>query len=305
MTVHAAKGLEWPVVFVPRISSRNFPSSLRNRGPSTFLSEDLFDPHDYAAGDEGERRLWYVALTRCRKFLNISSLDRTHKRPTRYFNDITHDIVSRDDVLVRLEKAQPEPPAGSELLPTTYTELNYYWRCPFEYQLRALMGFQPGVSDSYGYGQQIHNILAEIHQSARNNRVLSPTEVAELVEMRFHLRYTRDGEINKPLTKLREAAYNSILRYLKLYSDPTKFVLEAEKPFEFVDTETGALISGTVDLIQRIESTGSGEEHRIPRGYSRLQGSQLGGCGKLPEQKRGSRSPIEIVLCCSWTGMGI
>ena len=264
MTVHAAKGLEWPVVFVPRVSSANFPSSYRNRGPSTFLSDDLFNASDYAGGDEGERRLWYVALTRCRRFLNVSSPDRKNKRPSAYFKDIQHDIVSRDDEVVSLEKADPSPPADTDLLPTTYTELNYYWRCPFEYQLRALMGFQPGVSESYGYGQQIHNVLAEVHQSARDGRSLSPSEVSDLVEQRFHLRYTRDGDAHKPLTLLRDSAKKSIHRYLESYPDATKFVLEAEKPFEFVDRETGALISGTVDLIQRIESTSPDGEHRIP-----------------------------------------
>lgn len=264
MTVHAAKGLEWPVVFVPRVSSANFPSSLRNRGPSTFLTSDLFDAGEYASGDEGERRLWYVALTRCRRFLNVSSPDRRRKRPTNYFKDIRHDIVIRDDEDISLDKASPTPPASTELLPTSYTELNYYWRCPFEYQLRALMGFQPGVGESYGYGQQIHNVLAEVHQSARDGTHLSATELSDLIDQRFHLRYTRDGEDFKPLTLLRESAKKSIARYLESYSDATKFVLEAEKPFEFVDRESGALINGTVDLIQRIETTSPDIENHIP-----------------------------------------
>ena len=96
MTVHAAKGLEWPVVFLPRISSSIFPSSLRTRGPDTFLPKGSFDPTPYIGGDDGERRLWYVALTRCAKFLNVSSLDRPRKRPTSYFDKIDHDCVSRD-----------------------------------------------------------------------------------------------------------------------------------------------------------------------------------------------------------------
>ncbi|MCY3923476.1 MAG: PD-(D/E)XK nuclease family protein, partial [Chloroflexi bacterium] len=264
MTIHAAKGLEWPVVFVPRVSSANFPSSLRNRGVSTFLAEDLFDGKQYASGDEGERRLWYVALTRCRRFLNVSSPDRANKRPTRYFKDIRHDIVVRDELDIALEKDDPVPPANTELLPTTYTELNYYWRCPFEYQLRALMGFGPGVRESYGYGQQIHNILAEMHQSALDGEPLTREEVSDLVEARFHLRYTRDGEIYKPFSRLRDAAKLSILRYLDSYPKTTQFVLDAEKPFEFVDRATGALISGTVDLIQRVRVEQSGLQVRTP-----------------------------------------
>ena len=264
MTVHAAKGLEWPVVFIPRVSSANFPSSYRNRGPSTFLNVDTFDPSEYASGDDGERRLWYVAVTRCRRFLNISSPDRRNKKPTDYFKEIKHDIVGRDEESVNLPKDTPTPPSKTEFLPTTYTELNYYWRCPFEYQIRALMGFEPGVLESYGYGQQIHNILAEIHQFARNGQYMSVDQISELVNRRFHLRYTRDGVQYKPLTQLRNAAKRSINRYLENYPETAKFVLDAEKPFEFIDRESGALISGTVDLIQRVEHTTTGKEERIP-----------------------------------------
>lgn len=57
MTIHTAKGLEFPVVFVPGMADGQFPSrKLRN-------SEEL----------EEERRLFYVAITRAMKELYISS----------------------------------------------------------------------------------------------------------------------------------------------------------------------------------------------------------------------------------------
>ena len=93
MTVHAAKGLEWPVVFLPRISSRVFPSSLRTRTPETFLPAGCYDGSGYVGGDDGERRLWYVALTRCAKYLHVSSLERRGTKPTGYFRKIEHDCV--------------------------------------------------------------------------------------------------------------------------------------------------------------------------------------------------------------------
>lgn len=261
MTVHAAKGLEWPVVFLPRVCSSNFPSRFRNQGPETFLPECVFDTSEYASGDDGERRLWYVALTRCRKFLNITSPERKGKKPSVYFKEIKHDYVQRQGEIGDRLKGVPSPPANAELLPTTYSDLNYYWRCPFEYQLRALMGFGPGVKESYGYGQQIHNVLAEVHKQASAGHPLSIDEVMALVEKRFHLRYTRDGVAFKPLTQLRKAAQASLRRYLENYPDSTSFVLASEKPFEFVDHESGALISGTIDLLEKIEPA-NGE--RIP-----------------------------------------
>ena len=97
MTVHAAKGLEWPVVFLPRISSRVFPSSLRTRTPETFLPAGCYDASEYVGGNDGERRLWYVALTRCAKYLHVSSLMRKGTKPTTYFKEINHDCVCGPD----------------------------------------------------------------------------------------------------------------------------------------------------------------------------------------------------------------
>ena len=262
MTVHGAKGLEWPVVFLPRVSSANFPSNRRNQGPEVFLGSRLFDPKDYASGDVGERRLWYVALTRCQKFLNVSSQDRNRKRPTEYYKEIKHDYLQdRGEIADRI-KGEPRAPLNVDLLPTTYTDLSYFWRCPFEYQLRALMGFNPGVTESYGYGQQIHNILTEVHLRSLNGETLSPDEVSELADERFHLRYTRA----EPLRILKQAAKDSLKRFITEYPDHGEYVLEAEKPFEFVDSDSGALITGTIDLLQRVEESPSGEQTLVPVG---------------------------------------
>jgi DNA helicase-2/ATP-dependent DNA helicase PcrA len=248
MTVHAAKGLEWPVVFLPRVSSSNFPSSRRNQGPETFIPPALFSRAEYAAGDDGERRLWYVAITRCAKFLNISSQDRPRKKPTEFFKEIKHDIARRDgsDPTVRV-RGVPTPPSDADMLPTTFSDLTYWWRCPYEYELRSLMGFSPGVSEQYGYGQQLHNILAELHLGAKDGHVPTADEVRALVDARFHLRYTQGA----PLDALREAAKRALVRYVDQNATSLSHTHAVEKPFEFIDHESGALIAGVVDLLER------------------------------------------------------
>ncbi|TKW76439.1 MAG: hypothetical protein DI543_20950, partial [Bradyrhizobium icense] len=54
MTVHASKGLEFPVVFLPSLTSNNFP-------------------HDMNGNVEEERRLFYVASTRAKDHMEISA----------------------------------------------------------------------------------------------------------------------------------------------------------------------------------------------------------------------------------------
>lgn len=85
MTVHAAKGLEFYVVFVSGLEEGLFPSEYS-------LSED--------GGLEEERRLMYVAMTRARKQLYLSAAAQRmlHGRlnfpiPSRFINEIPPETI--------------------------------------------------------------------------------------------------------------------------------------------------------------------------------------------------------------------
>ncbi len=65
-TIHSAKGLEWDAVYVIHAADGNIPSDM-----ATKSSEEI----------EEERRLFYVALTRAKKWLYVCCPFRYHYRP--------------------------------------------------------------------------------------------------------------------------------------------------------------------------------------------------------------------------------
>lgn len=74
LTVHQSKGMEWPVVFVPCLQNNRFPSR-RVGGKSIWhvIPRDAVVGADrYDGSIESERRLFYVAITRSKKFLFCS-----------------------------------------------------------------------------------------------------------------------------------------------------------------------------------------------------------------------------------------
>jgi DNA helicase-2/ATP-dependent DNA helicase PcrA len=78
MTIHIAKGLEWPVVFITGMEDGLFPSMREREG----VNED--------AALEEERRLAYVAITRARNRLVL-----THARTRRVWGEIRLQGPSR------------------------------------------------------------------------------------------------------------------------------------------------------------------------------------------------------------------
>ena len=78
MTIHVAKGLEWPVVFISGLEDGLFPSLREREG----TNED--------AAMEEERRLAYVAITRARERLILS-----HARTRRQWGEVRIQDPSR------------------------------------------------------------------------------------------------------------------------------------------------------------------------------------------------------------------
>lgn len=249
-SLHKAKGLEYPVVFIPDMVKRRFPSSKRNSTPNIYLEN--INLENYKSGDQGERRLFYVGITRSEKFLFLTMAhDIGHRKLYNYsqfFDEYTHETLITSNISdpTSRQHITPTPKTNLEIIPTSFTDLHYYLQCPYDYLLRKLMGFSPTIDLSFGYGLQIHNLLNLIH-AENHEKAPSESEVEELADKEFFLRYTRGPIYDNMKGKAKEILKNYITRFGKDFP----LILETEKPFEFVLGD--ALISGQIDLITKID----------------------------------------------------
>jgi DNA helicase-2/ATP-dependent DNA helicase PcrA len=105
MTVHAAKGLEFPVVFVLSVASRRFPS-MERRAVIEFpdeLRKGPLPPKNIHVQEE--RRLFFVALTRARDRLYVSSVAAPGKKPSKLIDDLLADRVVEARDIERVQTA--------------------------------------------------------------------------------------------------------------------------------------------------------------------------------------------------------
>lgn len=256
-TLHQAKGLQFPAVFLPRLNAGEFPSD-RPDGTMWFVSEDLFDRDRYATGLEDERRLFYVGITRSEKYLFLSghhrgSGDLPPADPSVFLNEYPRDnVVDTFPVLpTEADLDEPEhaaPPVPLPLLETSWSALRYYARCPHDYKLRYVYGFDPMPKEEMGLGRAVHSVLAAVHARAAEGP-FDPAEIPGMVDEHLLLRFATPETIER----VRGIVARQTERYVQRNQHEFDRIEEVELPFTVTVGE--GVVSGAMDLVLR-EGTG-------------------------------------------------
>ncbi len=115
MTVHAAKGLEFPVVFILSVAPRRFPHS--EQKPVIEFPDALRKgpPPPANIHEQEERRLLYVGLTRAEDRLYVSSVAKSARKLSLFVDDLTSDpaVVARDIERIDVPGLSPQT-AGAQ-----------------------------------------------------------------------------------------------------------------------------------------------------------------------------------------------
>ncbi|MBC8136157.1 MAG: UvrD-helicase domain-containing protein [Fibrella sp.] len=155
LTVHAAKGLEFPVVFVPNLSQGRFPPQARPAVVNDDDTQALMGGDSSSDADE-EARLFFVAMTRARDYLFLSLAEKYDNRaaqpspllaPLGAIAEVTHTrwSVASGQWQVASDR-EPEAASGVGTALTTNSpvpahELERYLRCPRRYYFETRCGY--------------------------------------------------------------------------------------------------------------------------------------------------------------------
>lgn len=254
MTVHQAKGMQWPVVFLPALLRNRFPAA-RSGGASVWdllPSEAVANAARYRTSDEGEARLFYVAMTRSQKFLHMTWApigDKgRHYRPSAFWNQVQASMWvyrERPDYTHR-PSAAAQPASNVDALDLSFSNLRHFLRCPYEFKLRVLYGFSEPDDIATGYGSALHSALAEIHRRAGAGQNVTPADIHDLVDL--HMRLPFAG--NSIRENLKASARETIAHYVQDRSDQFEHIQFVEKDVE-VNLDDNTVIRGRIDLVER------------------------------------------------------
>ena len=257
-TIHKVKGLEYPVVFVVDLVNQRFPG--KKGQYSGILPEELMgnaiDRGAYGNRLEDEARLFYTAITRAERLLYLTGSEihpglKNKKKPSVFTAELNHPDMRKDMTIDELaDKIEPIPRFDDNELPTDFSSVKSYLKCPFMYKLQNIYGYNAAVPELFGFGQTTHTILERLHQKYKD-RIPTEKEIFDMVEDTFMLKHVfpSNDPVNRPgsYERAKMLVHEIMKKYVNTYSDDFCRIRQDEARFELLVDE--ALITGSIDLL--------------------------------------------------------
>lgn len=262
LTVHKAKGLEFPIVFLVGAAESKFP--LQRRGEKVSLPEALMrEESEVGSGHvHEERRLFYVAMTRAMDELVLTSAADYGSARTRKVSrfvvealDLPHPAPAprKTRALEALARHQPspEPPAPQEhpipedeLLRLSHSRIDDYETCPLKYRYIHVLRVPLLAHHTVVYGHAIHEAVRQMYEARLAGRTFSEEDLIQA----FRGAWVSEGFLSREHEERRQRVGEAMLRQFHGHATASRWAPTAvEEEFAF-DVERNR-IQGRYDLV--------------------------------------------------------
>jgi len=268
LTVHSAKGLEWPVVFLVNLVAGRFPA--RRRSAVLEIPEGLIKdvlPEGDAHLQE-ERRLFYVGCTRASERLFLTwAKDYGGKKewkPSGFIGELgiscqlpaasgqpEGEIFGKGENLqLLLSLSGAELDTKYQILNTkyqpasvSYSQLETFKQCPLKYKYHYVLGIPALPSHTLSFGQTIHRVLRDFHRTD----LFQKKELSYLLEL-YERHWIEEGYDSEEHKRARFAEGEKFLEaYFEEHSEKLGRPIYLEKKFTL--KVGGVSVIGSIDRV--------------------------------------------------------
>ncbi|MFP4081802.1 MAG: ATP-dependent helicase [Candidatus Aminicenantes bacterium] len=225
LTVHKAKGLEFPLVFMVSLIADRFPGRERKEKipvPDAIIKESLPQGEHYL---QEERRLFYVGMTRVKNLLYLTwSRDYGLKRLKKVSPFVLealdlHQIpqeVLRTSPLEEIRRHAPSvsrpqtipAPRKREILTLSYFQVEDYLTCPLKYRYRHIMRIPVLPHHALVFGRVLHNVVYFYLKKRKAGRKIAEDDVLR----EYEKRWVNEGFLSREHEEMRKKAGEKALR---------------------------------------------------------------------------------------------
>ena len=254
ITIHSAKGLEWPAVFVASVTNKRFSPFSETAGqnkPAWLIPDNILAQAvkaRYEGSDTDGRRLLYVAMTRARDWLSVSyhNYDRGNHDVgiSAYVLDLDRLGLGCSPSKIRIPTIDSRTDDDETPIALSFSDLSQFIQCGWAYRLRTRLGFQIRLATELGYGRAVHTIMRAIAEiTKREGSPPSDIRIQSLVDKYFYLPTASKTEHRQ----LKKAARRIVLEYVEQHQQDLHRTWQTERPFEL--HLAGVTITGQADVI--------------------------------------------------------
>lgn len=250
MTVHKAKGLEFPVTIVSSLSEYNFPLAPRdpmrekdniNKDDTFYTPNKFLEYKDCSEADEvnlglaEENRVIYVAMTCAQDILVLSVVGKMPEEICKISNYFNKNL-DLDNISISSVGSKPE----ENKLNLSYSSFTDYNNCPWRYNLLNKLHFKVSQKEVTKMGSIIHEALDVINQEIKGAGEISKENIEKIAMDTYYLHGGTDEEFDDYMDSIFDY-------YNEIGFDIT--VVDSEVPFS-IDRDNYRF-NGAIDLIYK------------------------------------------------------
>ena len=271
LTVHSAKGLEFPYVFLVNLVNQRFPAVNRSE---PFAIPDELVPEQLPAKDSNlpeERRLFYVGCTRAQKQLFLSSSEyyesgRKKWKPSVFIQEIEATGLTENLPVTQKIELKKEIPVTSTVRPLkyqldlkrlSYSQIDAFQTCPLKYKFGYLYKLPSPPSAATTFGSSVHNTLNEFYLHLKkdpgkfNRDAKTSLQLLQEIYEKKWLPYGYDSPAHEKTRKTK--GWEMLKKFHQTNSKP-KWIIPAYLERNFSLKIGPALtIAGRIDRIDKLE----------------------------------------------------
>jgi len=269
ITVHSAKGLEFPIVFLTSLVSDRFPSRDRSEKlpiPEKLIRENVGKDTDFHL--EEERRLFYVGITRAKEklFFTYANFYGEGKRVKKISPFITEALPNMKikkteieninllpmDSLFEYKNVEKEKKRKEvfKVKKINFSNIQTFNICPLHYKAQVIFNIPTPPTANQNIGISVHNTLYAFYKNIQEDQKMLKKDLIKLLEENW----ISQGFIDKKDAE--DSFVNAKEMLERFYDKECKTIvkpLALELPFSFI-LKNGVKVSGKIDRIDKTEN---------------------------------------------------
>ncbi len=251
-TIHMAKGLEFPIVYITNLSVDRFPTIERHTGyeiPTELLQYEVVEGEH----KREERRLMYVAMTRAKRELILTRAETYGKGRPRKASLFLNEFNNKSEILNTKNeidtKSKPPPISNFEFRASNFPlrlsphKIEDYQTCPLRYRYAHIDHLPVPDEQPLMVGAAIHRSIEYYFSQRTAGKKVTIDQLIKLLEDNWH----SHGFISKTHEEARKQ--DALSQLHTFYDDFSKLPLPDNIEYPVELSLDGVLVNGRIDAV--------------------------------------------------------